>query len=74
MAVKKEKKVDAKAVAKSAVMAVVVEALKTAGFEVLDGADFGMTAGTVVVRDAEFDVQIKPIVPKTGVSRYVAGE
>jgi predicted RND superfamily exporter protein len=74
MAVKKEKKVDPKAVAKEKVMEVISKALAEAGYEVLSGADFGMTAGTVVVRDKEFDVQVKPIVPKTGVSRYVAGE
>lgn len=67
---KKEKKVDMKMVAKGQVMEVVEKALVEAGYEVVNGVDYGMTAGTVVVRVGEYDVQIKPIAPKSGVNRY----
>lgn len=66
----KEKKVDVKAVAKDEVMAVVMEALATAGYEVKDGKDYGMTNGTVIVATVETDVQLKPIAPKAGITRY----
>ncbi len=68
------KKVDPKAVAKKEVMAVVAEALVAAGFTVLTGEEFGMTAGTIVVRHATADIQLKPIAPKTGVDRYTVDE
>lgn len=67
---KNVKKVDPKAVAKKSVMAIVTEALVANGMQVADGSEFGMTAGTVIVRLEQFDVQIKPITPKTGVERY----
>lgn len=67
---KATKKVDVKAVQKASVMAVITTALETAGYTVLDGADYGMTAGTVIVRAEACDVQIKPITPKAGVTRY----
>ena len=35
-----------------------------------DGKTFGMTAGTLVVRMGETDIQLKPITPKTGITRY----
>ena len=67
---KSVKKVDPKAVAKSTVMSTVADALRGAGLEVLDGAQFGMTAGTIVVRTPDTDIQIKPITPKAGIVRY----
>ena len=67
---KNVKKVDAKTVEKQRVMKIIAQALINAGIDVLDGADYGMTVGTVVVRTAVTDVQIKPIVPKAGLNRY----
>ena len=67
---KKEKKVDEKMVAKETVMKVVGDALIQAGFSISDGEDFGMTKGTLVIHGESIDVQLKPIAPKTGVSRY----
>lgn len=64
------KKVDPKAVAKKEVMAIVAEALVAAGLTVLTGEEFGMTSGTLVVRHATADIQLKPISPKAGVDRY----
>lgn len=66
------KKVDPKAVAKSKVMEEVAVALRAEGYEVLDGEAFGMTKGTIIVRTADTDIQIKPITPKAGVVRYEA--
>lgn len=68
------KKVDPKAVEKASIMSKVAEALGSQGLEVLDGEAFGMTKGTLVVRTAVCDVQIKPITPKAGVVRYEVGE
>lgn len=67
---KKIKKVDPKAVAKAEVMGVVEKALVDAGYVVVSGAEYGMTAGTVIVDVAGLHVQIKPIAPKAGVERY----
>lgn len=68
----KVKKVDVKKVAKSEVMGIVAKALTDAGYVVADGADYGMTGGTLVVATEKCDVQIKPITPKAGVDRYEA--
>ena len=70
MANKKMKKINPKDTQKNEVMTVVREALVNAGFEVLDGEDFAMTKGTVVVRAGVCDVQLKPITPKAGIDRY----
>ena len=67
---KKTKKINPKDTQKNEVMAVVREALANAGYEVLDGEDFAMTKGTVVVRAGVCDVQLKPITPKAGIDRY----
>ena len=67
---RKEKKVDVKAVAKAEVMAIVAQALQTAGYMVKEGVDFGMTKGTLIVGTEQTDVQIKPITPKAGITRY----
>lgn len=72
MSKKAVKKVDVKKVEKDKVMEIVRAALVAAGYGVDDGADFGFTAGTVVVKGAKCDVQIKPITPKAGVDRYEA--
>lgn len=67
---KKMKKINPKDTQKNEVMTVVREALANAGYEVLDGEDFAMTKGTVVVRAGVCDVQLKPITPKAGIDRY----
>lgn len=68
------KKVDPKVVAKVSIMEKVAEALRSQGLEVLDGAEFGMTKGTIVVRTADTDIQVKPITPKAGLTRYEVAE
>ena len=67
---KKIKKINPKDTQKNEVMTVVRDALVKAGYEILDGEDFAMTKGTVVVRAGVCDVQLKPITPKAGVDRY----
>lgn len=67
---KKTKKINPKDTQKNEVMTVVREALANAGYEILDGEDFTMTKGTVVVRAGVCDVQLKPITPKAGIDRY----
>lgn len=64
------KVIDPKTVAKTDLMKIVIESLEQVGMEILDGQAFGMTAGTIIVRLAGTDVQLKPIVPKTGITRY----
>lgn len=64
------KKINPKDTQKNEVMTVVREALANAGYEILDGEDFAMTKGTVVVRAGVCDVQLKPITPKAGIDRY----
>ena len=67
---KKEKKVDVKAVEKAKVMAVVEQALRDAGYALADGVEYGFAKGVVVVQTEVTDVQLKPIVPKAGSTRY----
>lgn len=67
---KKIKKINPKDTQKNEVMNVVRDALTKAGYEILDGEDFAMTKGTVVVRAGVCDVQLKPITPKAGIDRY----
>lgn len=64
------KKINPKDTQKNEVMTVVREALANAGYEILDGEDFAMTKGTIVVRAGVCDVQLKPITPKAGIDRY----
>ena len=63
------KKITPKDAQKNEVMSVVSEALKAAGYEILNGEDFAMSKGTMVVRGAVCDVQLRHITPKAG-SRY----
>ena len=67
---KATKKVDVKAVQKASVMEIITKALESEGLTVLSGTDYGMTSGTIIVRAEVCDVQIKPITPKAGVTRY----
>ena len=68
--VKKAKKVNVKEVAKSEVMAIIEKALLESGIEFKSGENYGMTKGTIIVTHNASDVQIKPIVPKSGLERY----
>lgn len=70
MVKKTNKKVDVKKVAKLDLSKKLVEFLTEQGLEVLDGADFGFTEGTVVVRGEVCDIQVKLITPKAGLQRY----
>ena len=67
---KKTKKINPKDIQKNEIMTVVQNALVDAGYEVLDGDDFAMTKGTIVVRADKSDIQLKPIAPKHNVDRY----
>lgn len=67
---KKIKKINPKDMQKNEVMIIVRDALANAGYEVLDGENFAMTKGTIIVRTSVCDVQLKPITPKAGIDRY----
>lgn len=67
---KKNKKVDVKALAKADVMQVVAQALAKAGYAVNDGEAYGMTKGTLVINHDNCDVQLKPITPRANYTRY----
>ena len=64
------KKVNVKDVAKSEIMAIIQNALTEKDIEFKDGAEYGMTKGTIIVEHEKADVQIKPISPKAGLERY----
>ena len=68
--VRKAKKVNVKEVAKSEVMAIIEKAFLENGIEFKSGENYGMTKGTIIVTHSASDVQIKPIVPKSGLERY----
>jgi len=67
---KKVKAIDVKAIAKTELMAIIKESLEQVDIEVLDGKEFGFTSGTLLVRMGDTDIQLKPITPKAGVTRY----
>ena len=64
------KKINPKDTQKNEIMTIIREALVNAGYEILDGENFAMTKGTIVVRAEKCDVQLKPITPKVGIDRY----
>ena len=66
----KTKKTDVKAIRKIDLSKNIKEALSKHDVEVLDGALFGFTAGSLVARFHDIDVQIKLITCKAGVNRY----
>lgn len=71
------KKVKVDVVLKEKVSAAIAELFAAQGVEVVDGAaELGMTAGTLVLRMDEMDVQVKLITPsaKNTEKRYVAKE
>ena len=68
------KKVDYKKAEKTKIMEICMKALAEAGYEPVDGIDYGFTSGTIVAKGEKCDIQIKPISPKAGVDRYEALE
>ncbi len=68
--IKKTKKVNEKDIAKEEIMAIIRKALEDNGISFKDGVDYGMTKGTIIVEHEKADVQIKPITPKAGITRY----
>lgn len=68
--VKRVKKVNEKDIAKNEVMEIIKKALAENGIEWKDGVEYGMTNGTIIVTHEKSDIQIKPIAPKHGVTRY----
>ena len=68
--IKRTKKVNEKDIAKEEIMAIICKALEENGINYKDGVDYGMTRGTIIVEHDKADVQIKPITPKAGLTRY----
>ena len=68
--IKRTKKVNEKDIAKEEIMAIIHKALEDNGISFKDGVDYGMTRGTIIVEHEKADVQIKPIAPKAGITRY----
>ena len=68
--IKRTKKVNPKDLAKEKVMAIIRESLEQVDIDYEDGAEYGMTKGTIVVHIDGYDVQIKPIAPKAGSNSY----
>ena len=66
----KTKKVNEKDIAKNEIMAIIQKALEENGISFKDGVDYGMTKGTIIAEHEKADVQIKPITPKAGLTRY----
>ena len=68
--IKRTKKVNEKDIAKDEIMAIIHKAFEDNGISFKDGVDYGMTKGTIIVEHEKADVQIKPITPKAGTTRY----
>ena len=68
--VKRVKKVNLKDKAKVEIMEIIQNALTENDIEFHDGLKYGMTNGTLIVSHKDTDIQIKPIVPKSGTERY----
>jgi len=68
--IKRTKKVNEKDIAKEEIMAIIHKALEDNGISFKDGVNYGMTKGTIIVEHEKADVQIKPITPKAGITRY----
>lgn len=66
----KTKKINPKEVGKNKVMEMLKECLTQNDILFENGEDFGFTKGTLVLHLEEFDMQLKPITPKTGIERY----
>lgn len=68
--IKRAKKVNEKDVVKEEIMRIIQDALTEKGIEWKCGVAYGMTNGTIIVEHEKTDIQIKPINPKAGVTRY----
>lgn len=68
--VKRVKKVNEKDIAKNEIMGIIEKALAENGIEWKSGVEYGMTNGTIIVTHEKSDIQIKPIAPKHGITRY----
>ena len=68
--VKRVKKVNEKEVAKDEIMKIIEDALAANGIQIKDGVEYGMTKGTIIVEHEKSDIQIKPIAPKHGITKY----
>ena len=68
--VKRVKKVNEKEVAKDEIMKIIEDALAANGIQIKDGVEYGMTRGTIIVEHEKSDIQIKPIAPKHGITKY----
>ena len=68
--VKRVKKVNEKDIAKNEIMGIIEKALAENGIEWKNGVEYGMTNGTIIVTHEKSDIQIKPIAPKHGLTRY----
>ena len=68
--IKRTKKVNEKDLAKNEIMNIIQKALEENGINFKDGVEYGMTKGTIIVEHEKADVQIKPISPKAGLTRY----
>lgn len=66
----KVKKVNEKEIVKNEVMKIIANVLAENGLQVDNGEDYGATKGTIIVHHEKCDLQIKPIVPKAGITRY----
>lgn len=66
----KVKKINEKEIVKNEVMEIISNALADMGLTIDNGENYGFTKGTIVVRHDKCDIQIKPITPKAGVTRY----
>lgn len=66
----KTKKINEKEIVKNEVMEIITNALAEKGFSIDDGVNYGFTKGTIVVHHDKCDMQLKPITPKTGITRY----
>ena len=68
--IKRVKKVNDKDIAKAEIMAIIENALTENGINFKCGVAYGMTNGTIIVEHEKTDIQIKPINPKAGMTRY----
>ena len=68
--IKRKRKVNPKDLVKEKVMAIIRESLEQVDIDYEDGAEYGMTKGTIVVHVDGYDVQIKPIAPRAGLNTY----
>lgn len=66
----KVRKINEKEVVKNEVMEIISNTLAEKGFNVDDGENYGFTKGTIVIHHNKCDIQIKPITPKAGITRY----